>query len=73
MDVQQATAAMPKVDESATSLIFGRDAENPAVCVVDGYGIQITTRQAGWSSPTASAVSAESGPTTGPPTGCPAW
>ena len=31
-------------DPSATSLIFGRDAENPAVCVVDGHGISVTTR-----------------------------
>lgn len=44
MDVQQATAVDDCEEESATSLIFGRDAENPAVCVVDGYGIQIMTR-----------------------------
>jgi CRISPR-associated endonuclease Cas1 len=44
MDVQQATATDLREEDSATSLIFGRDAENPAVCVVDGYGIQITTR-----------------------------
>ncbi|MGO8873431.1 MAG: CRISPR-associated endonuclease Cas1 [Acidimicrobiales bacterium] len=43
MDVQQATATS-SVDQSSTSLIFHRDAENPAVCVVDGYGIKITTR-----------------------------
>ena len=44
MDVQQASSTVPKVDESSTSIIFHRDAENPATCVVDGYGIQISTR-----------------------------
>ncbi len=43
MDVPQATPTSPR-EESATSLIFSRDAENPAVCVVDGYGIKVTTR-----------------------------
>jgi len=31
------------MDESSTSAIFSRDAENPSVCVVDGYGVSITT------------------------------
>jgi len=44
MDVQQATAVDEQDADSATALIFGRDAENPAVCVVDGLGVQITTR-----------------------------
>ena len=41
MDVQKASSTVPKVAESATSITFNRDAENPAICVVDGYGIQI--------------------------------
>lgn len=44
MDVQQATAVDGSDAESATALVFGRDAENRAVCVVDGYGIKIMTR-----------------------------
>jgi CRISPR-associated endonuclease Cas1 len=44
MDVQQASSATGEVADSATSLTFSRDAENPAVCVVDGYGIQVSTR-----------------------------
>jgi CRISPR-associated endonuclease Cas1 len=30
--------------QSATGELFHRDAENPAVCVVDGYGVEVTTR-----------------------------
>jgi CRISPR-associated endonuclease Cas1 len=30
--------------QSATGELFHRDAENPAVCVVDGFGIEVTTR-----------------------------
>lgn len=44
MDVQQASGTISEVAESATSLTFNRDAENPAVCVVDGYGVKVTTR-----------------------------
>ena len=44
MDVQQVSSALPRVDESSTSAIFNRDAENPAVCVIDGYGIRVSTR-----------------------------
>src|SRR5512135_400775 len=29
--------------ETNTAEVFGRDAENPAVCVVDGYGVTLTT------------------------------
>jgi CRISPR-associated endonuclease Cas1 len=44
MDVQESTHASGDLAESATSFTFNRDAENPAVCVVDGYGVQISTR-----------------------------
>ena len=42
MDVRKATAVV-EVAESATSAVFGRDAQNPAVCVVDGHGVKVTT------------------------------
>ena len=42
MDIQKTNGT--GVAESATSLIYHRDAENPAVCVVGGHGIQISTR-----------------------------
>ena len=44
MDVSKVSGEATEVDESSTSEIFHRDAENPAVCVVDGYGIQVATR-----------------------------
>jgi CRISPR-associated endonuclease Cas1 len=43
MDVQQVSGAVSKMDESSTSAIFSRDTENPSVCVVDGYGVSVTT------------------------------
>jgi hypothetical protein len=44
MDVQKASSAQAVVAESATTATFNRDAENPAICVVDGYGIRVATR-----------------------------
>jgi CRISPR-associated endonuclease Cas1 len=44
MDIQQDSHREIEVAESATSQIFHRDAENPSVCVVDGYGVRISTR-----------------------------
>jgi CRISPR-associated endonuclease Cas1 len=43
MDVQQVSGGASKRDESSTSAIFSRDAENPSVCVVDGFGVRVTT------------------------------
>ena len=46
MNSKQDTSSVDPLAESASALeaAFGRDAENPAVCVVDGYGIQVATR-----------------------------
>lgn len=43
MDVRKATATVDAMADSATGITYARDAENPAVCVVDGYGITVTT------------------------------
>ena len=43
----QATGVSDGVAESATSRTFARDAQNPSVCVVDGYGVKITTASGG--------------------------
>jgi len=41
MDVRKATGV--GVAESATETIFGRDPGNPAICVVDGFGVRVST------------------------------
>ena len=45
MDITKDTAALELLAESASALdlAYARDAENPAVCVVDGYGVRVTT------------------------------
>jgi len=43
MDSRQDTYAHKDVSDSPLELAFARDAENPAVCVVDGYGVSVTT------------------------------
>lgn len=46
MNSKQDTGDADVLADSATALevAFGRDAENPSVCVVDGYGVQVATR-----------------------------
>ncbi len=43
MDVSEATTDPEQVAESTTARTFARDAGNPAISVVDGYGVKITT------------------------------
>jgi CRISPR-associated endonuclease Cas1 len=44
VDVLQGSTSDQGVADSATSLTFCRDAENPAVCSVSGFGVQVMTR-----------------------------
>ena len=43
MDKEKATSVMGAKAESAIEATFARDAENPAVCVADGFGVRVTT------------------------------
>jgi len=43
MDTTQSTYPPLDLADSPLELAFARDAENPSVCVVDGYGAQVTT------------------------------
>ena len=47
MDTPKDTSLIETVAQSASEaldLAYARDAENPAVCVVNGYGARVTTR-----------------------------